>query len=59
MSALAMACFDDDFAACIAHLKFPLDHRRAIRTTNSRASVRRGTATQQGDSRMPLVSGPF
>jgi transposase-like protein len=30
----AMACFDDDFAACIAHLEFPLGHRRAIRTTN-------------------------
>jgi len=30
----AVACLDDDFAACIAHLKFPLGHRRAIRTTN-------------------------
>ena len=30
----AVACLDDDFAACIAHLKFPLSHRRAIRTTN-------------------------
>jgi len=30
----AAACLDDDFAACIAHLKFPLGHRRAIRTTN-------------------------
>jgi putative transposase len=30
----AMACLDDDFEACIAHLKFPLAHRRAIRTTN-------------------------
>jgi putative transposase len=30
----AVACLDDDFAACIAHLKFPLAHRRAIRTTN-------------------------
>jgi transposase-like protein len=29
-----VACFDDDFEACIAHLKFPLGHRRAIRTTN-------------------------
>ncbi|MBX6323400.1 MAG: transposase, partial [Rhodospirillaceae bacterium] len=24
----------DDFEACIAHLRFPLGHRRAIRTTN-------------------------
>ena len=24
----------DDFEACIAHLQFPVTHRRAIRTTN-------------------------
>jgi len=30
----AVACLDDDFEACIAHLRFPLAHRRAIRTTN-------------------------
>lgn len=30
----AVACLQDDFEACIAHLKFPLGHRRAIRTTN-------------------------
>jgi putative transposase len=30
----AVACLQDDFEACIAHLKFPLAHRRAIRTTN-------------------------
>ncbi|HEX9835947.1 MAG TPA: IS256 family transposase [Alphaproteobacteria bacterium] len=30
----AVAGLDDDFEACIAHLKFPLAHRRAIRTTN-------------------------
>jgi transposase-like protein len=30
----AVACLDDDFEACIAHLKFPLAHRRTIRTTN-------------------------
>ena len=24
----------DDFEACIAHLRFPVTHRRAIRTTN-------------------------
>src|SRR6059036_468047 len=27
-------CFRDDFNACIAHLRFPLRHRRVIRTTN-------------------------
>ena len=30
----AVACFVDDFEACIAHLRFPVTHRRAIRTTN-------------------------
>ena len=30
----AVACFMDDFEACIAHLLFPVTHRRAIRTTN-------------------------
>jgi transposase-like protein len=30
----AVACLQDDFEACIAHLRFPLGHRRAIRTTN-------------------------
>src|SRR5262249_58562175 len=30
----AVACLQEDFEACIAHLKFPLAHRRAIRTTN-------------------------
>src|SRR5690348_9881950 len=29
----AVACLDDDFEACIAHLRFPLGHRRVIRTT--------------------------
>ena len=30
----AIACFMDDFEACIAHLRMPVSHRRAIRTTN-------------------------
>ena len=29
-----IACFTDDFEACIAHLRFPVTHRRALRTTN-------------------------
>ena len=29
-----MQCFVDDFDACIAHLRFPLRHRKVIRTTN-------------------------
>ena len=30
----AIACFQDNFEACIAHLRMPVTHRRAIRTTN-------------------------
>src|SRR5438270_4156663 len=30
----AVSCLEDDFEACIAHLRFPLGHRRVIRTTN-------------------------
>ena len=30
----AAACFQDDFEACIAHLRMPVRHRKAIRTTN-------------------------
>jgi putative transposase len=30
----AVACFGDDFEACIAHLRLPVAHRRATRTTN-------------------------
>ena len=30
----AVACFEDDFEACIAHLRPPVTHRRSTRTTN-------------------------
>jgi putative transposase len=30
----ALACFEDDFEACIVHLRLPVTHRRLIRTTN-------------------------
>jgi putative transposase len=30
----AVASFMDDFEACIAHLRMPVTHRRAVRTTN-------------------------
>jgi hypothetical protein len=30
----AAACFMDNFEACIAHLRLPITHRRATRTTN-------------------------
>jgi putative transposase len=29
-----VARFMDEFEACIAHLRFPVNHRRSIRTTN-------------------------
>jgi hypothetical protein len=45
-------CFMDDFESCIAHLRFPVTHRRAIRTTKlARAAVRRGAASPQDHSR--------
>lgn len=30
----ALACFEDDFEACIAHLQLPIAQRRVTRTTN-------------------------
>ena len=30
----AVQCFSDDLDACLTHLKYPLGHRRFIRTTN-------------------------
>jgi transposase-like protein len=27
-------CFGEDFAACTAHVRFPIAHRKVIRTTN-------------------------
>lgn len=30
----AVACFEEDFEACVAHLVCPASHRRAIRSTN-------------------------
>ncbi len=30
----AVKCFEDDFEACIAHLRFPITHRKVLRTTN-------------------------
>ena len=35
----AVACFMDDFEACIAHLRLPIAHRRATRTTNLLARI--------------------
>ena len=30
----ALACCDDDFEACVAHLRLPVTHRRVTQTTN-------------------------
>ncbi len=30
----ALACFEDDFEACVAHLRLPVTDRRVTRTTN-------------------------
>ena len=30
----ALACFEDDLEACVAHLRLPVTHRRVTRTTN-------------------------
>jgi putative transposase len=30
----AVSCFEDDLEACISHLRLPVTHRRATRTTN-------------------------
>jgi putative transposase len=37
----ALACLQDDFEACIAHLRFPLAHRRAIRSRANRTDRKR------------------
>jgi putative transposase len=36
----ALACFEDDFEACIAHLRLPVTHRRFIRTSSNGCSSR-------------------
>jgi hypothetical protein len=39
----ALSCFEDDFEACIAHLRLPVTHRRFARTTSHppETSIRR------------------
>ena len=48
----AVACLQDDSEACITYLRFPLGHRRAIRTTDEidkRFCARRGSLSCAGD----------
>jgi transposase-like protein len=62
-----VACLDDDFEACIAQLRFPLGHRRAIRITNllerlfgeARRRTKSLPSRRRGSSRMPLASVRF
>ena len=36
-----VACFMDDFEACIAHLRLPITHRRATRMRSTSVLLRR------------------
>ena len=56
-------CFTDDFEACIAHLRFPLRHRKVIRTTNLlerlfREARRRTKVVPHAFGERPLTAGP-
>jgi transposase-like protein len=50
----ATKCFEDDFDACTAHLRYPLAHRKYIRTTNL---LERLFAEER--RRMKIVSNAF
>ncbi len=58
----ALACFEDDFEACIAHLRLPVTHRRFVRTTNllerreagAQAYVRRAHSSRRALARLAL-----
>ena len=62
----ATACFMDDFEACIAHLRMPITHRRAIRTTNllerlfveERRRLKACPRLDRGSSPMPSARRP-
>ena len=49
---MTTSCFIDDFEACIAHLRLPVTHRRATRTTNllERLFVWKGRQTMGGEA---------
>ena len=54
----AVACFEDDFGACIAHLRMPVTHRRAILTTNLLERLFFEERRRLKISRTPSASGP-
>ena len=49
----AMACFEDDLEACIAHLRLPVTHRRATRTTDA---LDKPFSSRRGGGVMALVA---
>ncbi len=52
-------CFTDDFAACIAHLRFPLRHRKVIRTKSPRAPLPgRAAPYEDHPARVRRATGP-
>jgi putative transposase len=55
----AIACFEDDFEACIAHLRLPVTHRGAIRTTNLLERLFVEERRRLKIIPTPLASGPF
>jgi transposase-like protein len=50
----AVKCFEDDFDACTAHLRYPLAHRKYIRTTNLLERL-----FEEERRRMKIVSNAF
>ncbi len=51
----AVRCFDDDFDACIAHLRLPVTHRRSTRTTNLIARQQAGTVPGRNRPLAPSI----
>ena len=54
-----VACFMDDFEACITHLRSPVTHRRAIRTTNLLERLFSRSTAALISSPTPLAREPF
>ena len=50
----AVQCFGEDFAACTAHLRFPIAHRKVIRTTNLLERL-----FGEGRRRMKVIANAF
>ena len=55
----AVACFRGDFEACIVHLRMPVNHRRAVRTTNLQERLFGGSAAVRRSFPSPGARGLF